>query len=211
MKSSMPFSLVVLMLLTTTPVAEAQTNILASATRLASTAELAQDDSTIRRMRSRGFAGLGVGLIATGVALFVGPPECGRVGEGITQELLGATYRYENRYREGRCDVGIDVRRPDIHIFTLDSSGQVTGDFSVPPGTHREYVNDINSGGGFYVLPSEIDQIQVTQSNTRRYIGLAIAGGGGFLLWYGLSRIEVPFRVDLTPGGGVLASHSFGW
>lgn len=48
-------------------------------------------------------------------------------------------------------------------------------------------------------------------NNRTRSAGLALVGGGGVLVWLGLSRVEVPLRVDLTPDGGILASRSFSW
>ena len=43
------------------------------------------------------------------------------------------------------------------------------------------------------------------------YGGFASMAVGGVLIWRGLGMVEVPFRVDLTPGSGFRASRSFGW
>ena len=207
MKVLLSSLLVMVMMAANAPVAQAQSGILESATRLASTMEAAQEGSTIRRLRSRTMAGLGAGLVTAGIALFMRPPECGYEGGGIDVDPLGARYRYTPDHRESGCDVAVDVtNRPRLLIAA--ESGAL---FFVDPGSHREYVSEIQNARGIYVLPPEVEDIRITERNTWRYAGLALAGGGGFLLWYGLSRIEVPFRVDLTPGGGVLASRSFGW
>ena len=207
MKVLLSFLLVmVMMTAANAPVAQAQSDILESATRLASTVEAAQEGSTIRRLRSRAMAGLGAGLVTAGVALFMRPPDCGFEGSGTTSDILGSRYRYTAEHRKSGCDVAVDVdNRPELLVLSGD------GSFFVPSGSHREYVSEVQSNQGIYVLPGEIDGISITESNTWRYTGLAIAGGGAALLWYGLSRVEVPFRVDLTPVGGVLASRSFGW
>lgn len=201
------------------PVAAQSLGVLASAERAVTAAvagqgevEGAQDEGvTIRRMRSRGMAGLGAGLMGLGVALFVRPPKCGYVGNGDPGDDVGATYGYSAVYREGSCDVAVDVNRSRA-LLVIDELFALDGPyFSVPPGMHREYLNDIVAGRGFYVLPFEVAEVETTQSNTLKFMGLAIAAGGATLLGLGLRRIDVPFRVDLTPDGGVLASRSFGW
>lgn len=201
--------LAVVLVAVNAPVAHAQADILASATRLASIVEVAQEGATIRRMRSRAIAGLGVGLVAAGAALFLAPPKCGLDGGGITTDPLGATYSYSEFIRGRVCDVEVEVRRSGLWLATEENPFFPV--LFVRAGTHREYVSEIEAGRGIYVLPEEIEGIRATESHTLRYAGLAMAGAGGALLWYGLSRIDVPFRVDLTRGGGVRASRSFGW
>ena len=217
MKVLLSSLLVMVMMAANAPLAQAQSDILESATRLASTVEAAQEGSTIRRLRSRTMAGLGAALVGVGVGLFVRPPKCGHEGAGTTTDPLGATYTYTDVYRTSGCDVEVNVRRGGLWLAAEDSVVDFFGipvifpDLFVEAGTHREYVSEVRAGRGVYVLKDEVQRIEITEDNSRRYTGLAIAGGGGVLLWYGLSRIEVPFRVDLTPGGGVLASRSFGW
>ena len=175
-------------------VAQAQPDIVASAVRLASSAEAtgtAQDEgSTILRRRSGTMAGLGVGLITVGVVMALREPKCGAMGSA--SDVTGFTrYTLSGIHRNGRCDVAIEL----------------SDEF----GVRTEYLSDVRSGRGDWVVPSEVEGVSTTQSNALRHTGWALVGVGGAVLWYGLSRVEVPFRVDLTADRGVLASRSFGW
>ena len=244
------------------PVAHAQSDILASATRLASTVELEQEPgSVVRRMRSTTLTLLGVGALALGAALAMAPPHCDRTGEGVpgTGSSDGGyflQYKYSAEFRKGRCDIAVDVSvnpaaRNLVYFGIADRTfpqGREAGDpitavksyvsgygtredsagdgfFTFGTGGVREYYHDItdNQGNGNkgFIAHSGLfpDGMMPTRSNARRGWGVAAAVGGAVALISGLWRVErelresvdVPFRVGVTPDGGVLATRSIRW
>ena len=219
MRAMLLFLLVVVIAATNATPAGAQSaadrpsGILASALRSASTLELAQQGGTaIRRLRSRNMAVLGAGVLGLGVALFASPPKCGYSGAGIDDDGW-SSYSYRAEYKDGECDIEIDVtRREHLLIINAESAGKASLEgFHRFPGKHREYFSDVTADAGFYVVPEELGDLEPTRSDIWKRTGLAMAAGGGALLVFGLRRVEVPLRVDLTPDGGVLASRSLSW
>ena len=72
-----------------------------------------------------------------------------------------------------------------------------------------QYLSDAQ----LYNLNEQFDFLgrEAETDRTMNYVGWAAVGVGGVLLWLGLTPVEVPFRVDMTPGRGFRASRSFSW
>ena len=234
--------LAVVLVAVNAPVAHAQSDILASATRLASTVELEQESgSVVRRMRSTTLTLLGVGALALGAVFAILPPDCDYTGGGDPSDGP-IVYSYDSVHREGGCDVAVDIRIdrdkiegelrrfPFIGLPTdvfFDREGEIAalkthrGSYRfLGEGSIREYRNDVvNRGEGFVAYPALFGDIQITRSDARRKLGIGVAIGGAIALISGLWRVErelresvdVPFRVGVTPDGGVLATRSIRW
>ena len=210
--------LVVVLVAAHTPMARAQSEIqapignrpvtsssgiLASAERMASMAEAEQDEMFVQRRRSGALAGLGAVLAGVGVVLALRPPsECMLMGSSTdrTRSDLGFTtvvwdYRYEGVVNSGRCDVRV--------LQTTTWGGGLVF-------RSVEYRSDASILGRD---AHDFEGRTAYSSKAMKYTGLAMAGAGGALLWFGLRRVEVPFRVDMTAARGlrVRASRSFGW
>ena len=258
MKFLVSFLLAVVLVAVNAPVAHAQSDILASATRLASTVELEQDTgSVVRRMRSTTLTLLGAGAVALGAALAIAEPDCGRTGMGV--EGLGSVpgqdgmdrghffvFRYDPEFRNGRCDIAVDVKVNSLSDATVyfgiadriyeNVAGDPTalksyaagygnrvnsgdGYLLFNEGGVREYYRDIMDGEGFIVRKKHFEEMKPTRSDARRRLGIGVAIGGAVALISGLWRVErelresvnVPFRVGVTPDGGVLATRSIKW
>ena len=255
--------LAVVLVAVNAPAARAQSDILASATRLASTVELEQEPgSVVRRMRSTTLTLLGVGALALGAAFAILPPDCGKTPDtGV--EGLGSVvdkdgidkghfflFTYTPEFRNGRCDIAVDVkvnsasestvyfgiadttyyRDPARKEFVIayksysagygnrvNSSGPGYLEFN--EGGLREYYHDIRDSEGFIVREGHFKEMKPTRSDARRKLGIGVAIGGAIALVSGLWRVErelresvdVPFRVGVTPDGGVLATRSIKW
>ena len=181
-----------------TPVAAQSLSVLASAERLVSAAALEQDVTTVRRSRSMAVAGLGIGLLTAGVSLATIQPKCVITTDGPDGDFLGATYTYRPIRKAGECDVQIDW---------VSAGVGPTDRF----GRGRTYISDVRDLDNSYVWSSEVEDVRFEERKFLRYTGIALAGAGGVLLWYGLARVDVPIRLDVMPGGGFRASRSFGW
>ena len=129
--------LVVAILSANSPTAEAQrSGIMASAARLASSMEVVetaaqQEGTSVRRLRSRAMAGLGVGAAVAGAWLFLAASECSYVTE--------------------------------------------------------------------YFPDGAVSSVELCWTNNRtRSAGLALVGGGGVLVWFGIEpgRGATPCRLD---------------
>ena len=254
--------LAVVLVAVNAPLAHAQSDILASATRLASTVELEQDaGSLVRRMRSTTWTLLGVVGLAAGAALAMSPPNCGYTGKGVegTGGWSGGyflLYKYEEEFRKNRCDIAVDVTvNPDARdrvyfgiadrTFPQDRQAgepitavksyvagygtrvdaDLHGFFLFGTGGIREYYNDIKGNQGDedkgFIAHSGLfpENMKPTRSDARRGWGVATAIGGAIVMAWGLWRVErelresvnVPFRVGVTPDGGVLATRSIKW
>ena len=214
---------VVVVMATHTPMARAQSEIpapignrpaasssgiLASAERMASMAEAEQDEMFVQRRRSGTLAGVGAALAAAGAVLVLRPPTCELVGSEHDRESLDlffGTAVWEHSYNWALKDNRCDLRVVERYTFT----DNLFPDFGFTSSS-VEYRSDRNLLGDD---AHDFDGRMVESGWTKRYAGLAMAGAGGALLWFGLRRVEVPFRVDMTTGRGlrVQASRSFGW
>ena len=141
MKSAISSLLVVVLVAANVPVAHAQSDILASATRLASTVELEQEEGSMTRgPNSTLFAIIGAAVLAVGIGVVVLGPKCGRTGEGLKGTGRGPgghfiLYEYHSVFREGNCDVAVDVSvNTSLDVFlglpdtTYSVMDPVTGD-----------------------------------------------------------------------------------
>ena len=187
------------MLATGAPAAGQSSSLLASAVGVATVAEVEQqDDTIIRRRRSGSVAWVGGIMAVAGTVLALGPPRCTLVGapnlEGPRFPVLAVEFTAQVRNR--RCDLRL-----------VGETGWVDPDGSLHVFETVIYKSDSSLYFGepfFFGRDVETDR-------TANYAGWATAIVGGALLWFGLSEVEVPFRVDVTPGGGVGAWHAIEW
>ena len=166
------------------------------------------------RARSQGMAGIGIGLVGIGALLAASRPSCGYDGSGTPGGGFGTRYSYEAAYVNGKCDVAVVVSKSRPLFISPDLRAGIRSPHYEARGAHVEYVNDIVDGSrNFFVAHDEVSDITPTTGKAKRYIGLSLAGAGAFLIWYGLSRVEVPFRMELTAGHGigVRGSRTFTW
>ena len=181
----------VVVLMTGSPAMAQSSDLLASATRSvalmtqdAETQEAEQVQSVIRRRRSGGLAGTGAVLAGVGIVLALRPPNC-----SISGPRTSSDSRYPGTFsatQEGRkCGVKFAVSAPR------------TWEEVVIPG----------SGARFTTEPPHPAPIT---KKTWNYVGWATAATGGALLGLGLSRVEVPVRLDVAPGRFRVA-RSLGW
>lgn len=182
--------------------AASSSGILASAERMASMAEAEQDEMFVQRRRSGTLAGVGAALVATGAVLVLRPPSCTLEGSATGRDVVDFEFfgwvddwDYAAVLSSGRCDVR-------VLETTTWNDGFVARSV--------EYQSDGSLLGRF---SHDFAGRTAKEGWPLRYAGLAMAGAGGALLWFGLRRVEVPFRVDMTTGRGlrVQASRSFGW
>ena len=224
MKFLVSYLLLVVLVAAHTPMARAQSEIptpignrlvasssgiLASAERMASMAEAEQDEMFVQRRRSGALAGIGGVLVAAGMVLALRPPTCELVGsdhhDRESFDLSFGTAVWEHSYNWALKDNRCDVRVVERYTFT----DNIFPDFGFTLNS-VEYRSDRSLLGDD---AHDFGNRRVESGWTKRYAGLAMAGAGGALLWFGLRRVEVPFRVDMTTGRGlrVQASRSFGW
>ena len=70
------------------------------------------------------------------------------------------------------------------------------------------------AAGGAMILAPQTEFLggdRYSKKGSLTYAGLGAMAAGGVLIWRGLGMVEVPFRVDMTPGSGFRASRSFSW
>ena len=208
------------MLAATTPLMAQSSELLASAERLALELEAEQDETFVRRRRSGTMGTIGGVLAAAGLILALRSPSCELVGGGPTDSFtdssfddIALTLTIDRRFEallgpSGDCDVR------QVGSATWDFSGSVFADFyleaeALVDRQRVQYLSDArlhNLDEQFNFLGREAET-----DRTMNYVGWAAVGVGGVLLWLGLTPVEVPFRVDMTPGRGFRASRSFGW
>ena len=190
------------------PVMAQSSTLRGSAERLALTMEAEQEETFIQRRRSGALATVGGVLAAAGLVMALQPPRCRLEGETSTSDSVtyfGApgqddwfgydwSVRYSDALKGGDCDIQFIYQRTwhDDDQWGMVGYGS---DQSLLPEAAR------------WRLPDHT----VETNRTLNYVGWAAVGAGGALLWYGLSQVEVPFRVDLVPGGGFRATRTWGW
>ena len=108
-----------------------------------------------------------------------------------------AQRNYEPLWQAGQCDVR--VIGEDVSMYRGLRYGFVTylSDERLAP--HSDF--------NFYDFQGR----EAKADRTLNYVGWAAAATGATMLWLGLSPVDVPFRVDIEPGGGFRAARSFGW
>ena len=200
-KASFAVFVAAVVLVTGSPALAQSSGLLTSVERAVLTTEVQQDQSVVRRRRSGGLAWTGGALAVAGVVLAVRRPICELDGLGTRRiDGLGApgygyyvTYDYEAVHRDGKCDVRMaqTYRQQGGTVFR----------------TSVEYYSD---GYEHATRDGFVGDAPVT-NKTWNYVGWATAAAGGALVWFGLSGVEVPVRLDVAPTGGFRVSRSLGW
>ena len=202
------------MLAATTPLMAQSSELLASAERLALELEAEQDETFVRRRRSGTMGTIGGVLAAAGLILALRSPSCELAGgatDSFTDSYVGIVETTDRRFKAllgptGDCDVR--------QVATT------TWEFNDPEfaGFYGEFFTDVQTDV-LYLSDASLPNVytldflgrKAETDRTMNYVGWAAVGVGGVLLWLGLTPVEVPFRVDMTPGRGFRASRSFGW
>ena len=198
--------LVVFLLATGSPAIAQSSGVVASARRLALTVQPEQDSTVIRRRRSGTIATIGGVLATAGLLLATRQPRCDLVRGDPETSWRGFSGRfggyqgqrnYEPLWQAGQCDVRVIVR--------IDWNSGYKEGFVAYLSDERLVPNSDNNN--FY----DFQGLEAKAGRTLNYVGWAAAATGATMLWLGLSPVDVPFRVDIEPGGGFRAARSFGW
>ena len=165
-------------------------DVFASAERLALVVEMEQDQAAIQRRRSGGLALTGGVLAAAGIVLALRPPVC------EISSPTGAPRNFTDRNASIELREGLYQGKCDVEMTWTTASGHT-----------RTYAR----GNVFQERLYLFRDYEAITKRTRNYVGWATAAAGGALVWFGLSSVEVPVRLDVAPTGGFRVSRSLGW
>ncbi|MCY4508612.1 MAG: hypothetical protein OXG35_16895 [Acidobacteria bacterium] len=192
MFSPIPLMLAGVVLVSSSSTMAQSPGVLASAERFLADVELEQNETFVQRRRSGALAATGAVLAATGVVLVLQPPKCSLQGSATeTRDLdfVVDTIAYDVIEDSGYCDLRAVYE--SRYEGSMEPFGYVLYESESP---------EVDFGGR-----------NVTTNRTLNHIGWGALAAGGALVWFGLTRVEVPFRLDVGTGRRVAVVRSFSW
>ena len=183
------------------PVMAQSSTLLGTVERWALTMEAEQDETFIQRRRSGTLATVGGVVAAAGLVMALQPPKCrleGPTSESDREPWANTWFNWSATFgaslKDGQCDIQVVYERTWDNGSRWGTVGYESDQALIPESAR------------FYVYDQTVETNRILN-----YVGWAAVGAGGALLWYGLRQVEVPFRLDVTPGGGLRVTRSVGW